>query len=103
MERDGSSLCSCACAHAPTPPTPTCSSSYFYDMHRDMEMFNTVLIAFLIELIHGIIGRYVYNFQPFLTRAEVCFHAVYIFIILLIDFAMVTGFQNWCYTLLQNR
>ncbi|XP_062507582.1 short-chain dehydrogenase/reductase family 42E member 1-like [Corticium candelabrum] len=27
--------------------------------------------AFFIELIHGIIGRYIYNFQPFLTRAEV--------------------------------
>ena len=27
--------------------------------------------AFLTELVHSVVGRYIYNFQPFLTRAEV--------------------------------
>lgn len=28
-------------------------------------------IAFLTEIVHGFVGRYIYNFQPLLTRAEV--------------------------------
>ena len=31
-----------------------------------------IVLAFLTELIHSVVGR-VYNFQPLLTRAEVCF------------------------------
>lgn len=27
--------------------------------------------AFLTELVHSVVGKYIYNFQPFLTRAEV--------------------------------
>lgn len=29
------------------------------------------MVAFLTELIHSVIGRYIYNFQPLLTRTEV--------------------------------
>ena len=29
--------------------------------------------AYLTELIHGLVGKHVYDFQPFLTRAEVWF------------------------------
>ena len=27
--------------------------------------------AFLTELVHSVVGKHIYNFQPFLTRAEV--------------------------------
>ncbi|XP_066026724.1 short-chain dehydrogenase/reductase family 42E member 1-like isoform X2 [Pocillopora verrucosa] len=29
------------------------------------------MVAFLTELVHSVIGRYIYNFQPLLTRTEV--------------------------------
>ena len=35
------------------------------------------LTAFLTEVIHSFVGRYVYNFQPLLTRAEVMYTHVH--------------------------
>ena len=31
----------------------------------------SLIVACLTELVHGIVGRYVYNFQPLFTKAEV--------------------------------
>lgn len=42
---------------------------------HDVLIVSSVLIpvAYLTELVHGVIGRHVYNFQPLLTRAEASF------------------------------
>ncbi|KAJ7315263.1 hypothetical protein OS493_038836 [Desmophyllum pertusum] len=34
------------------------------------------MVAFLTELVHSVVGKYIYNFQPFLTRTEVYKSAV---------------------------
>lgn len=43
---------------------------YNYPSHN-IPMWVVYYTAFLIELVHSVVGRYIYNFQPLLTRAEV--------------------------------
>ena len=51
---------SCACYIIPTQ----------IEFLMDEVLFSNA--AYLTELVHGLVGRYIYNFQPLLTRAEVC-------------------------------
>ena len=48
-----------------------------YTLMFDMYICMSPIAAYLTELVHGIVGKYVYNFQPFLTQAEASTHTAY--------------------------
>ena len=40
-------------------------------MSSDLIIMIFFIAAFITEIVHSVVGKYIYNFQPLLTRTEV--------------------------------